>query len=365
LTTLRDWPAGRGVLSVYLDTSPQRIAGQAHLLSLLAGCKALRARIPELDRPAFEAAVERVEHFLNTDFSPRQQGIAIFASADPAKLQVAVLPRSPIDKVTWGASPRIEPLQAMIDEFERVGVVLLDKERSRLFTISLGAIEEQKAFQDDVPGKQATGDWFALSQTRYARHHEEHVLRHVQRTATALMALLESHPFDRLIVGGPDEAVALLQESLPGPLRARLAGTLDIELFASDADVLKEAVQVAEAAERRTELAEINSLLEAASSRHVVLGVEPTLDALSDRRVHALFIADPFVGMGAECPACGLLVARGAQCPRCETPLIMVRDLRERIAERALDQKARVEMVSGEAGARLLARGGIGAWTRY
>jgi hypothetical protein len=43
----------------------------------------------------------------------------------------------------------------------------------------------------------------------------------------------------------------------------------------------------------------------------------------------------------------------------------MVRDLRERIAERALDQGARVEVVSGEASARLLEHGGVGAWTRY
>jgi peptide subunit release factor 1 (eRF1) len=122
---------------------------------------------------------------------------------------------------------------------------------------------------------------------------------------------------------------------------------------------------VAEAAERRTELEEIDSLLEAASTRHVVLGADDTLEALGDGRIHALFIADPFVGMGAECPSCGLLVAHGAQCPRCEAPLTMVRDLRERIAERALDQGARVEVVSGKASARLLERGGIGAWTRY
>jgi hypothetical protein len=43
----------------------------------------------------------------------------------------------------------------------------------------------------------------------------------------------------------------------------------------------------------------------------------------------------------------------------------MVRDLRERIVERALAQGARVEVVAGGASARLLERGGIGAWTRY
>jgi hypothetical protein len=105
LTALREWLPSGGVLSVYLDTFPQRIAGRAHGLSLLTGCKALRGRIPESDRADFEAAVESIEHYLNTDFSPRQPGVAIFASANPAELQAVALPRAPIDKVTWGHPP--------------------------------------------------------------------------------------------------------------------------------------------------------------------------------------------------------------------------------------------------------------------
>jgi peptide subunit release factor 1 (eRF1) len=40
-------------------------------------------------------------------------------------------------------------------------------------------------------------------------------------------------------------------------------------------------------------------------------------------------------------------------------------DLGERAVERALDQGAKVEVVSGEAAETLNARGGLGAWTRY
>jgi hypothetical protein len=40
-------------------------------------------------------------------------------------------------------------------------------------------------------------------------------------------------------------------------------------------------------------------------------------------------------------------------------------DLRQRIIDRALEQGAKVEMVSGEAGAKLMEHGGLGAWTGY
>ncbi len=365
LSTLREKPPRGSMLSIYLDTSPNKMEHQAHRLSMLAGCKRLRGSIPPAERAAFEAAIERAERYLDAEFSPHARGIAIFVSGESDELLAVGLPRSPIEKVSWGRAARIEPLQAITEEFERVAVVLLDKERSRIFTIFLGEIEEQQAFRDHVPRKQATGGWFALAQTRLARRHDEHVRQHIERTVAVLMDLLESRPFDRLIIGGPDEAVAVLKEHLPGPLRVRLAGALRLELFAGNAEVLREALKLAERAERRAELAEVHALLDAASSRHVALGIDETMAALSDGRVHALFIADAFVGTGGECPSCGLLVARGAQCPRCEAPVTMVRDLRERIAEQALNQAARVEVVSGDAGATLLQHGGVAAWTRY
>lgn len=354
-----------GVLSVYLDTSRQGTERQAHRLALVSGIRALRPQISDSERDAFEEAASAVERFFEVDFSPSGRGVAVFATPSRDELEVVVLPRPPANRVSWGPSPRVEPLQEMVDELERVAVALLDKERARIFTILLGDIEEHREFQDAVPGKHASGGWFALSQSRFARHHEHHVLHHVERTIDALMELLRSRPFDRLIIGGPDEAVAMLREHLPGPLRTRLAGTLSIELFASDTEIRDRALEVAEAAERRSELAEVNALLDAASSRYVTLGVDRTLEAVSDGRVHTLFIADAFEAIGAECPFCGLLVAHGAECPRCGTPLTLERDLRERLVERALAQGARVEIVAGEASARLLKYEGLGAWTRY
>jgi peptide subunit release factor 1 (eRF1) len=275
------------------------------------------------------------------------------------------LPYRPTDAVTWSSLPRLEPLQAMTDEFERVAVVLFDKERARLFTIFMGQIEERQAFEDEVPGKQATGDWFALSQTRYARHHEEHVLRHVARAIDALTGLLRIRPFGRLLLGGPPEALALLQRELPLSLQERVAGSLHMELFASDADVLNAALEAARVAERREELAEISELIEAATSRHVALGVDATLQALGDGRTHELFVADGLDETAGECQTCGRLVRAGVTCRWCDGPVTRITDLRQRIVDRALEQGATVETVSGEAGAKLMKHGGLGAWTRY
>ena len=82
LRSLRETaPPGPGVLSVYLDTSPARIAGQGYLFSLRDGCKALRDSIPSAESEAFEVAVARVERFLSGAFVPTTPGLALFAAA--------------------------------------------------------------------------------------------------------------------------------------------------------------------------------------------------------------------------------------------------------------------------------------------
>lgn len=366
LRLLRDnEPPPGGVLSVYLDTSPARQAGQAYLLAFRDVCRAIRADLLAEQRDRFEAARAQVERYLTDEPIARHLGVALFAAADPGYFQAVALPRPPIEDIAWSEQPELGPLLQVLDEYERVAVALFDKEWARLFTIVLGAIEERRTIQDDVPGKQATGDWYALAQTRYARHQEDHVLRHAKHTIRDLMELLRTRPFDRLLIGGPVEAVAVLTQQLPRPLRSRLAGTVRLELFASDAEVLDAALPAAAEAERQGELKAVEALIEAADTAHARLGVAPTLAALGERRVYRLLVADDFAGAGRECPTCHQLVAGPERCPTCGGPTVPVSDLRERAIEQAYEQGAGVETVSGEAAVKLAENGGIGAWVRY
>jgi peptide subunit release factor 1 (eRF1) len=366
LDHLRATPAPGGrVLSVYLDTSPGRLAGQAYRMALQDGCDAVRATLDPAERERFEAAAARAVAYVTDAFVPQGRGLALFTAPEPEYLYAVGLPKPPVDTVAWAETPRLEPLQELVDDAERYAVLLFDKERTRLFTVFLGQVEEQRAFADAVPGKQETGGWFALAQSRYARHHEDHVLRHAKRTIRALLNLLQRRPFDRLLVSGPDEAVSVLIHHLPRPLRARLAGTLSLPLYASDAEVLAATLPVAEAIERQVERALVDDLLAGAATPHVALGYEQTLAAISEGRVHQLVLADEFAGIGSECPACGRLIAGVGVCPACGEMTRPVSDLRERLLARALDQGAKIEIVSGEAAALLMVYNGLGARTRY
>jgi peptide chain release factor subunit 1 len=365
LQTLRvTGPPGGRVLSLYLDTV-EHASQPTCLLAFRDYCKALRASLPAAEHEPFEAAVAQIETYLRDDFAPPRPGLAVFAGGRPEYFYATPLPLRPSEELHWGDHAFVEPLETALDDCQRIAVTLFDKERTRLFTIYLGALESYQEFTDYVPAKQATGGWFALAQSRYARHHEDHVLRHAKRTYTALLELLRTHPFDRLLIGGPDEALALLRQRLPRPLRARLAGTLPLELFASDAAVLEAARTAAETLERQDEVKAVTALLEAATTAHAALGLHETLAAVSQGRAYLLFVAEGFDARGGACTVCGQLVGGLDPCPNCGQPTVSLPNLRERLLQRARETDCRVEFVAGEAAALLTARGGIGAWTHY
>jgi hypothetical protein len=381
-------PPPGGVLSAYLDTSPPRVTGEAergYRLAFRDRCRALRTALDPCERERFEAAVAQAEAYLGGPFVPHHPGLAVFAAATPEYFRVVPLPQAPADAVAWAALPELGGLEAALDEHERLAVALFDQERARLFTVYLGEIEARRDFRDPVPPEHEGGGWSARMPSPYAshrafhaaagrgttsagatRHHEDLVLCHARRTGRALAALARARPFDRLLLGGPPEALAVLRRQLPRPLRAKLSGTLQLELFAGEAEVLRAAREAGAALERRAEQAMVAELLEAAGTPNVALGVDATLAALAERRVHVLFVAAGVVAAGRECAACGRLVeGAGGPCPVCGGRTTPVPDLAGRALLRAAEQGARLETVAGVAAALLLERGGLGAWTRY
>jgi peptide chain release factor subunit 1 len=353
-----------GVLSAYLPTPPVQVMGQKYLVRFREECKNIRQELAAAgreERQAFETAAARIEEYLTQMPVPRHPGLMVFAAEEPGYLFAAPLPERPTTLVAWGDQLLLTPLEQVLDDNERVAVVLADKRQTRLFTIYLGAIEEQREVVSDDPGVSNISGIAG----NYARHYQEQVRHHLRRTAHAAVELLRTQPFDRLILGGPEEVTAMLHDELPRPLRARFEGTLSIGLDATDAQVLDAALQVAEEIERRTELEMVEELIQANSEPRAALGLGPTLEAVSNQRVHHLFIVSDFAEAGAECPNCGQLVAAQDRCPVCGTELVQLPDLRERLVDRALEQAAKVEIISGEAARMLMDRGGLGAWLRY
>jgi peptide subunit release factor 1 (eRF1) len=375
------------VLSAYLATPRVPVAGRAYPPSFREGCEALRASLAPEAVASFEQAVARADGHLAAAFVPRHPGLALFVASEPGYFYAVPLPRAPIEEIAWGPRPALAALEAVLDDNERIAVALFHMGGARLFSIYLGAIEESQALTSDVPGQHSAGQWGGVVRThdarqsgrgtgrgprgggmaaaRYARHHRDALHEHARDTAGALMDLLRRRTFDRLLLAGPPEPVSVLRDELPRPLRARLAGQLALAATASDAEVLRAAGVAADAIERETEARMVDELVAAATTPRAELGFAATTAALSEGRVRHLFVADSFAVIGGACETCGLLVAGFRDCPVCHIPTSQLGDLKEYIVQRAAEQGARIETVSGNAAALLSAYDGLGAWTRY
>ncbi|MCL6649150.1 MAG: hypothetical protein K6U89_12525 [Chloroflexi bacterium] len=358
-------PDSAWVLSLYLGLDPERQIERMDLTLFKDLTRTVRESLAtEEQLRAFNAEVEHVTRWLEMT-PPQGRGLALFSCLPAGLWQAHFLPVRVRDRLVYEPTPYLTPLLDILDEYERYAVVLVDKERARLFTVFLGAIEESEAFEDEVPGRHDQGGW---AQARLQRHHAYHVLQHLKRVVEKLRLLQAQRAFDRWILAGPEEATSELVHLLPPALARRLVATLSLPLFASPAEVLAETLRVEQEVERQQEDALVTELLElAGGGGRATVGRAATLTALAWGGVRTLVVAEGLRLAGVECTQCGALAAEPrAQCPVCQGPVQPVEDVVERAVERALATEATVELVHGEAARKLQERGeGIGALLRY
>jgi len=375
-----------GVLSAYLDVEPAKAQREGFEAALLDLWKPLRPQFRETDMAMrLEVEIERVNAYVRSWEEPPGRAVAMFTS-EPSGMFVPVALDVPVVAgARFGPRPYLLPLIAALDEYERYAVALVDRERARIVTVWMDRIEERVEFKDALPGRVIGGGWLTAGGQRtrrdmspmgpgrvrsdeagYARHLDYHIHLHVQRVVDELWRLNRKHAFDRLIIGGPPEALAALRQALPRSLAQKVAGRFAGELFAADAQVVARVREIEEGAERAHEAARVREILEAAQKGGLaVIGWDETLAALCDGRVHQLVLVEGDATSGYACADGHFATIEAVeQCPFCTEAMWPVSELAVWATRTAMATGASVEFVRGEA-AELLRPHGAGAVLRY
>jgi peptide chain release factor subunit 1 len=231
-----------------------------------------------------------------------------------------------------------------------------------VFVVEGDRAEEVEEFEDDVPGRHDQGGW---SQSRYQRHIEEHVHRHLKRTAEVLRAVQGRRPFDHLVLGGAEELVAVLERELHSYLARRIVARASMPITASAAQVVATCQEREREREARREVEALSRLVSEVEARtgRAVAGLPDTLAALEAGRVDTLVVDALFHAEGVRCPACGHLDLREGLCAACGTETVAVERLEEVTIEEALRRRCRVETVGSAPSLDALGR--IGALLRF
>jgi peptide chain release factor subunit 1 len=353
------------VLSLYLDldpsefaTPPARATAVRSLLDEAERRIRERNNLPHEDRLDLEATLRRASVFLERSLPTEgAHGVALFAS-EPANLFEAIkLPRPVSNRVAIGRSPLVGPL-ARFERRERWCVALVSRRDARIFRGSRDGLREIEQIHDTVFGQHDQGGW---SQARFARGIEKEKDDHLKHTGEALLRHFKSRPFQRLLLGGPNEVIKDFEGKLHGYLRDRVAGRIGVHVDgATPQRVLEAAAPVFEKVEREHEA----ELLERVGERGVA-GIEDVVAALNERRVEVLLLDEQFSGVsGAQCTECGMLVTEAdGSCPADGAPMTELDDLTDGAIELAVHQSAELvavrhhrEMLDNHGGAAALLR---------
>jgi len=320
----------------------------------------------EGSRQRFDGECQRVREFLRS-YVPKGKALVLFSDSKQGfwwqrDFQVE-LPTG----ARWSPQPWVRPLLEVIEEHDRLAVVMIDKQYARILTVDAEGMEQQAEVMSDVPNKHATtGTDHIWSQGQMDRDHTNHVQAHARRAADELVSVIDRMKLKRIVIGGPVEATTMFICVLPKRIQQMIIGTVSAPVDANHDRLIAELRAVQETAEHQDEARVVDAMITAAmKGDRAVLGLSDTLEAIQEGRVYRLVVARDFRVEGKECIGCHVLVSEGnAKCSFCGGRLEAAPDLINRASHRVLDMGGMVQLVSAEA-AEKLAGTGIGAVLRF
>jgi len=356
--------------SLYLDLSSSRFTTRDAEIVLKGLIKEKRRELDGMpasreEKQSAADDLEKLARFVSMELDRKgAKGLAVFSSSAAKTWEVFPLP-GPVASVLFiDRGPYIRPFTMLLDEYERYCTVLVDRERARVFAVTLGEIEEQSQFLDEVPGKVRASGWGGYDERRIERHIEDHVHRHLKRAADVAYELFQRRKFDRLIIGGRGEVLADFEKLLHSYLKERISARINIDASVSLEEALKRTMEVHREIEESSDRELVQRLIENTRAGGLgVLGLRATLGALRRNQVHTLVLEIGYVEKGVVCDACGFIGTDEKKCPVCGTETRAVPDIVEEAIREALRHDAKVAHIGTVTG--LAKEGRIGTVLRF
>jgi peptide chain release factor subunit 1 len=350
------------VTTCYLDVDGRRLSRhrdyEQELERILRSARA-RANGTESVR----SDLGRIEAYVKGGFDrSTTRGLAMFSCSAHEFWKVVPLPVPVRSRVVINQAPAVAQLESVAQEFDRFGVLLVDKQRARMLVFQLGELVDHSDLFDELPRDYDTRGH--SDQGDVTGHVEALAATHLRHAAQVAFHVFQQESFEHLTVGAPANIARALESSLHPYLRERLCGRIDIGVGANLADIREAALDVEREVERQREAAAVEKLrTQTATGRRAVAGLAASLQALIERRVEQLLVSDDFSEPGWHCQGCGHLGLVGRSCPSCGEEMQPVEDIVEEAVEVALAQSCHVEVCVDNADLDVMGR--IGALLRY
>lgn len=373
--TARD---GSPVLSVYLNIDPTLP------INARGGYKTMLNQMLEKVEVSIENDPVLLEHFKkDADWVrskmerliPGGKTYVVFCDVSEDFFYEEELPIRLANVVVYEDTPYVRPLIEAIDEYERYGVILLDREKARFFIIMLGQIEELEDAINipQVRHRKTTGTDHMRSQMTFQRRADTWSTWFLKDVADRIQELVVEFQLPYLILMGPSEVTAELFRILPRSIQDKVVDRVRMPVKARVNEVLEACLPIIEERERVVEEVIVEDLITASSksspvAEKAVMGLNAVLDAINQGRGYLLIYPSGYIAPGYYCPKCEVIMDHAPQdlsCPYCEATLEEVEDIIWLASEKVLALKGKVEEVKSAKARKLLEdKGFVGAFLR-
>lgn len=259
--------------------------------------------------------------------------------------------------------PHIYPLARLIEENPKFAVVLADTNAAHIYVFQRGRVLEEEDVQSAKTNRTEVGGW---SQMRYQRHIDNLHKQHIKEVIEELDKIVREDNIEQIVLAGNEEvAIPLLREELTNELKEKVIGDIRLEIRASEDEILEAAAQVIHQHDTLKDKEKIDHLKEQNyDGGFGVVGVEKTLEALSNGQVQELYLSASFDKIKYNAKKVGEVLEAYAPGDEDEIPHIsQAGEIIDELIRRGLESADNIRFIEDEN--LMKGTGGVGAILRY
>jgi hypothetical protein len=237
--------------------------------------------------------LELIRTFLDDEVDPASQSVGIVACAARNVFETLQLGLALENNVLLGPTPSLSILMRLAEDYAPYAVLLVDQHEATLIFLSQSRRDRSVWLESsDYPRKQQAGGW---SQRRFQARADERVSAFAQDIAEEVRKALEESGTKVLVLAGDEVMTSALDEQFHQDVKDRIAGTVRLDIRASEQEIVEATMPLVEAFEREQESEAVRLLHENRGSGGLAaLGSDEVLAALQAGQVMTLVMTDDF-----------------------------------------------------------------------
>lgn len=238
------------ILSVYLSSKDTKVPHQSFYLTLLHSL--IHQNLSAEEQKFWQGDIAKIEEYLHEFSSGMEARSVVFFSAGENLWEVLEFGFFLPPQVKRLNPPYLKPIEEALKTYQKYLVLLVDREKARIFTVHLGEIEEHKDIFDGEIPQRVKAKTINLGRTdKIMRDIEGHVHRHLQLIVQATKEFITGKNIHFIIIGGHHELLPKLKKHLQYPLNKMVLGEFVTELNIPLSDILEHSKTVAARINRR------------------------------------------------------------------------------------------------------------------